>query len=100
MGDLSPSSNAEFYFVNSQSTIYKYKTNNESKHNYRIGYGFDITSINGWLLCDISRIDKLEFSKFITAFEASLKTSSGRIHGPALKLCFFIFTYYVSVAVS
>ena len=48
VGDLSPSSNAEFYFVNSQSTIYKYKTNNESKHNYRIGYGFDITSINGW----------------------------------------------------
>ncbi len=48
VGDLSPSSNAEFYFVNSQSTIYKYKTNNESKHNYRIGYGFDITSISGW----------------------------------------------------
>ena len=48
VGDLSPSSNAEFYFINSQSTIYKYKTNNESKHNYRIGYGFDITSISGW----------------------------------------------------
>ena len=48
VGDLSPSSNAEFYFVNSQNTIYEYKTNNESRHNYRIGYGFDITSISGW----------------------------------------------------
>ena len=46
--DLKKLPNAEFYFVNSQSTIYKYKTNNESKHNYRIGYGFDITSISGW----------------------------------------------------
>ena len=48
VGDLSPSSNAEFYYLNSQSTVYKYKANNKSKHNYRIGYGFDITSINGW----------------------------------------------------
>ena len=48
VGDLSPSSKAEFYYVNSQSTIYEYKANNKSKHNYRIGYGFDITTINGW----------------------------------------------------
>ena len=48
VGDLSPSSKAEFYYVNSQSTIYEYKGNNKSKHNYRIGYGFDITTINGW----------------------------------------------------
>ena len=48
VGDLSPSSKAEFYYVNSQSTIYEYKANNKSKHNYRIGYGFDITEINGW----------------------------------------------------
>ena len=25
-----------------------YRVNNYSKHNYRIGYGFDITSIKGW----------------------------------------------------
>ena len=48
VGDLSPSSKAEFYYVNSQSTIYDYTAKNKSKHNYRIGYGFDITKINGW----------------------------------------------------
>ncbi len=48
VADFSPSSNAEFYYVNNQSTKYEYKSNNKSKHNYRIGYGFDITSISGW----------------------------------------------------
>ncbi len=48
VGDFSPSSNAEFYYINNQSTNYEYKANNKSRHNYRIGYGFDITSISGW----------------------------------------------------
>ncbi len=48
VGDLSPSSNAEFYYINDSSTFYDYRTNNKSKHNYRIGYGFDVTSITGW----------------------------------------------------
>ncbi len=48
VGDLSPSSNAEFYYVNDLNTFYEYRTNNKSKHNYRIGYGFDLTSISGW----------------------------------------------------
>ena len=48
VGDISPSSSAEFYYVNNQNTIYDYRVNNNSKHNYRIGYGFDITSIKGW----------------------------------------------------
>ena len=48
VGDLSPSSNAEFYYVNDLNTFYEYRTNNKSKHNYRIGYGFDVTSISGW----------------------------------------------------
>ncbi len=48
VGDLSPSSNAEFYYINNQNTAYEYKTNNKSKHNYRIGYGLDVTSITGW----------------------------------------------------
>ena len=48
VGDFSPSSNAEFYYINNQSTNYEYKANNKSKHNYRIGYGFDITYISGW----------------------------------------------------
>ncbi len=48
IADLSPSSDAEVYYINSQSTVYKYKVDNKAKHNYRIGYGFDITSISGW----------------------------------------------------
>ena len=48
VGDLSPSSDAEFYFVNNQSTIYNYSSSNKSEHNYRIGYGIDRTSISGW----------------------------------------------------
>ncbi len=48
VGDLSSSSDAEFYFFNNQSTIYSYKSTNKSKHNYRIGYGIDTTSISGW----------------------------------------------------
>ncbi len=48
VGDFSPSSNAEFYYLNNQSTNYEYKAKNKSKNNYRIGYGFDITSISGW----------------------------------------------------
>ena len=48
VGDLSPSSSAEFYYYNNQSSIYEYRSNNKSKHNYRIGYGFDMSSIKGW----------------------------------------------------
>ncbi|MDC1129249.1 autotransporter domain-containing protein [Candidatus Pelagibacter sp.] len=48
--DLSPSSDAEFYYLNSQSTVYNYKVNNTSKGNFRIGYGVDVTSISGWSL--------------------------------------------------
>ena len=50
IADLSSSSDAEFYYLNSQSTVYNYKVDNKSKHNFRIGYGFDVTSISGWSL--------------------------------------------------
>jgi len=50
IADLSPSSDAEFYYLNSQSTVYNYKVDNKSKHNFRISYGFDATSISGWSL--------------------------------------------------
>jgi len=50
ISDLSQSSDAEFYYLNDQSTIYNYKVDNKSKHNFRIGYGFDVTSISGWSL--------------------------------------------------
>ena len=48
--DLSPSSNTEFYYLNSESTVYKFKADNKAAHNYRIGYGFDVTTISGWSL--------------------------------------------------
>ena len=48
IADLSPSSDAEFYYLNSQSTVYNHNVENKSKHNLRIGYGFDVTSISGW----------------------------------------------------
>mgnify|MGYP003298578942 CR=1 FL=1 len=46
VGDLSPSSNTEFYYLNSESTVYKFKADNKAEHNYRIGYGFDVTTIS------------------------------------------------------
>ena len=48
IADLSPSSDAEFYYVSSQSTIYKYTVDNKTKHNYRVGYGFDLTYLSGF----------------------------------------------------
>ena len=50
IADLSQSSDAEFYYLNSQSTVYNYKVDNKSKHNFKIGYGVDVTSISGWSL--------------------------------------------------
>ena len=50
IADLTQSSDSEFYYLNSQSTVYNYKVDNKSKHNFRIGYGFDVTSISGWSL--------------------------------------------------
>ena len=48
VGDLSSSSDAEFYFVNNPSTLYNYTSSNKSEHNYRVGYGIDTTSVSGW----------------------------------------------------
>ena len=48
VGDLSSSSDAEFYFVNNPSTLYNFTSSNKSEHNYRVGYGIDTTSISGW----------------------------------------------------
>ena len=48
--DFSPSSNTEFYYLNSESTVYKFKADNKAEKNYRIGYGFDVTTISGWSL--------------------------------------------------
>ena len=48
IANFSPSSDATVYYANNQSTIYDYKVDNKADRNYRIGYGFDITSISGW----------------------------------------------------
>ncbi len=50
IADLSQSSDAEFYYLNDKSTIYNYKVDNKSKHNFKIGYGFDVSLISGWSL--------------------------------------------------
>ena len=61
IADLSPSSDAEFYYLNSQSTVYNYKADNKAKHNFRIGYGFDVTSISGWSL--IGNFERFQSAK-------------------------------------
>ena len=53
---------------------------------------FFITLTNGVLRWEISKRDN-ELSKSRTASDAFLNTSSGKIHGPAEKLCVFIKLY-------
>ena len=48
IADLSPSSDAEFYYLSDHTTIYNYKADNKSKHNFKIGYGIDISLTSGW----------------------------------------------------
>ena len=46
--DFSPSSDADFYYVSDPDTKYSLKINGEDEKSFRIGYGFDVTSISGW----------------------------------------------------
>ena len=107
VGDLSPSSDAEFYYLNNQINIYEYKTKNKSKHNYRIGYGFDITSLTGWsivtnferfgasgkgyynefyLLLGYVPIDDMKFSFEIQDLEQTSLEFANKINGYDLKI--------------
>ena len=107
VGDLSPSSDAEFYYLNNQNNIYEYKTKNKSKHNYRIGYGFDITSLTGWsivtnferfgasgkgyynefyLLLGYVPIDDMKFSFEIQDLEQTSLEFANKINGYDLKI--------------
>ena len=61
IADLSPSSDAEFYYLNNQSTVYNYKVDNNPKGNFRIGYGFDVTSISGWSL--VGKFERFQSAK-------------------------------------
>ena len=46
--DFSPSSGAKFSYVSDQSTDYNLTIGNEATHNYRAGYGFDLSTATGW----------------------------------------------------
>ena len=84
IADLSPSSDAEFYYLNSQSTVYNYNVENKSKHNLRIGYGFDVTSITGWSLVG-------NFERFITngkGYSNDIYLSIGYVPIDAMKFVF------------
>ena len=61
IADLSPSSDAEFYYLSDQATVYNYKVDNKSKHNFKIGYGFDVTLISGWSL--VGNFDRFQSAK-------------------------------------
>ena len=50
IADLSQSSDAEFYYLNDQNTTYNYKADDKSIHNFKIGYGFDVSLTSGWSL--------------------------------------------------
>ena len=60
IADLSPSSDTEFYYLNDQATVYNYKADNKSKHNLKIGYGYDVTLISGWSI--VGNFERLQSS--------------------------------------
>ena len=106
IADLSPSSDAEFYYLNSQSTVYNYKVDNNPKGNFRIGYGFDVTSISGWsLVGNFERfqsvkshsndiylsvgyvpIDEMKFVFDVNNFENTSLSLTNRVNGLGLKM--------------
>ena len=106
IADLSPSSDAEFYYLNSQSTVYNYKVDNNPKGNFRIGYGFDVTSISGWsLVGNFERfqsvkshsndiylsvgyvpIDEMKFVFDVNNFENTSLSLTNKVNGLDLKM--------------
>ena len=106
IADLSPSSDAEFYYLNSQSTVYNYKVDNNPKGNFRIGYGFDVTSISGWsLVGNFERfqsvkshsndiylsvgyvpIDEMKFVFDVNNFEKTSLSLTNKVNGFDLKM--------------
>ena len=105
--DISQSSDGEFYYQNSQSTVYNYTADNKSKHNFRIGYGFDVTSISGWsLIGNFERlkangrgytndiylslgyvpIDKMKFMFDVNNFNNTILSLTNNVNGFDLKI--------------
>ncbi len=48
--DFSPTSDADFYYVNDPNTMFSINIDEEAHQNFRIGYGFDVTYESGWSL--------------------------------------------------
>jgi hypothetical protein len=107
IADLSPSSDAEFYYLSDHSTIYNYKADNKSKHNFKIGYGFDVSLISGWsfvgsferfkangkgysndiyLSVGYVPIDKMKFAFDMNNFENTSLLLTNKLNGFDLKM--------------
>ena len=48
IGDFSPSTNTNVSYVTDPSADYFISIGNETTHNYRVGYGFDLSTATGW----------------------------------------------------
>lgn len=48
LNDFSPSNNTNVSFVSDPNTDYFIRIGNQSAHNYKIGLGFDLSTISGW----------------------------------------------------
>ena len=48
MNDFSPSSNTNVSYVSDPNTDYSIRIGNQSAHNYKVGIGFDLSTISGW----------------------------------------------------
>ena len=46
--DFSPTSDADFYYLNDPNTMFSINIDEEAYENFRIGYGFDVTYETGW----------------------------------------------------
>ena len=48
LNDFSPSTNTNVSYVSDPNTDYFIRIGNQSSHNYKIGLGFDLSTISGW----------------------------------------------------
>ena len=48
IADFSPSTNPSVSYATDPNTDYFILIGNETTHNYRVGYGFDVSTVTGW----------------------------------------------------
>ena len=48
LNDFSPSTNTNVSYVSDPNTDYFIRIGNQSAHNFKIGLGFDLSTISGW----------------------------------------------------